>query len=234
MAYNLTRINKYLADLGYSTRRGADELVKSKKVFINGRLAVLGSKVGEGDKVEVLKSQKFSPAFRYFAYYKPRDVVTHSPENGQKEIKNLISLKGVFPVGRLDKSSSGLIILTDDGRLTDRLLNPEREHEKEYEVSTAENLRGSFKKKMEEGVNVGDYKTKKCAVKVLSPNSFRIILTEGKKHQIRRMAAALFLTITKLKRVRIMNIKLANLKEGEWREISGRELDIFLKSVGLN
>jgi 23S rRNA pseudouridine2604 synthase len=211
------RINKYLADKKISTRRGADKLVLDKKVFINGKLAELGSKVSETDKVEV-RGQK-EDKFVYFAYNKPIGVETDSPR------------PDLFPLGRLDKASHGLLILTNDGRITDSLLNPKYYHEKEYVVRTKEKLRSSFKSKMEAGVNIEGYVTKKCTVKLLGPNTFKVILTEGKKHQIRRMCSALFQEVADLKRERIMNIKLGTLKEGAVREIKGEELTDFLKSV---
>ena len=211
------RINKYLALKKISTRRGADELVENKKVFINGKLALLGSKVNETDVVEV-KGAK-AKEYKYFAYNKPIDVETNSPR------------EDLFPLGRLDKNSHGLLILTNDGRITDQLLNPKYFHEKEYVVRTSNKLRSSFKNKMEAGVNIEGYQTKPCKVKVLNENTFRVILTEGKKHQIRRMCSALFQEIADLKRERIMNIKLDNLKPNALREIKGEELKTFLNSV---
>ncbi len=211
------RINKYLALKKISTRRGADELVKNKKVFINGKLAVLGSQVNENDIVEV-KGAKVKE-YLYFAYNKPIGIETSSPR------------ADVFPLGRLDKASHGLMILTNDGRITDQLLNPKYFHEKEYVVRTSNKLRSSFKQKMEAGVNIEGYNTMPCKVQILSHFTFKIILTEGKKHQIRRMCSALFQEIAGLKRERIMNIKLGNLKPNGLREIRGEELAMFLKSL---
>jgi 23S rRNA pseudouridine2604 synthase len=211
------RINKYLADKKISTRRGADALIVAKKVFINGKLAVLGSQVSEGDRVEVKGAA--AKEYSYYAYNKPTGVETDSPR------------EGLFPLGRLDKNSHGLLILTNDGRITDQLLNPKYFHEKEYVVRTKEKLRSSFKQKIEAGVNIEGYVTKKCKVKLLGPNTFKIILTEGKKHQIRRMCSALFQEVADLKRERIMNIKLGTLKEGTVREIKGEELSTFLNQV---
>jgi 23S rRNA pseudouridine2604 synthase len=213
------RINKYLALKNITTRKGADELIKNKKVFINGKLAILGNKVNEGDKVEV-KENKNKKIYRYFAYNKPRGLAT--PD---------ISLEGIFPIGRLDKDSHGLLILTNDGRITDKLLNPKYVHEKEYLVKTGNKLRSSFKQKMEIGVQIEDSKTKPCKVQILNENIFKIILTEGKKHQIRRMCSALFQEVADLKRSRILNIELGNLKPGTSREIKGKELEIFLAQV---
>lgn len=231
------RINKYLAWKAISTRRGADELIKAHQVFINGKPAELGSKVLEKDKVEVrgqIKGSTEKP-YVYFAYNKPVGTITHSPTENEKDIKANIKNKkipkDVFPLGRLDKDSHGLIILTNDGRITDRLLNPKYIHEKEYIVKTSNKLRSSFKSKMEAGVNIEGYKTKECKVRTVNDFTFNIILTEGKKHQIRRMCSALFQEIADLKRTRIMNIKLDKLKSNELREIKGTELSIFLDQV---
>ena len=213
------RINKYLADKNISSRRGADELIKEKKVFVNGKLAELGNQVSENDKVEVrgVKSKEYA----YFAYNKPIGIETTSPK------------EGLFPLGRLDKNSHGLLILTNDGRITDQLLNPKYIHEKEYTVKTSNKLRSNFKTKMEAGVNIEGYLTKKCKVQIINDFTFRITLTEGKKHQIRRMCSALFQEVADLKRERIMNIKLDNLKPKTMREIKGEELAIFLRSLYL-
>lgn len=228
------RINKYLALKNYSTRRGADDLVAQKKVFINGRLAVLGDKVNEEDKVEVRGIQK-KQDFMYFAFNKPKGIVSHSGTEDVEDIADIFPIQGVFPVGRLDKDSHGLIILTNDGRITDRLLSPKYEHDKEYNVTTKEKLRSSFKQKMESGVKMegDDEITKPCKVEILDDNKFKITLTEGKKHQIRRMCSALFQEVADLKRVRIMNIKLGPLKQNQHRKIEGDELKKFLKSLSL-
>ncbi|PIR68697.1 23S rRNA pseudouridine synthase F [Candidatus Nomurabacteria bacterium CG_4_10_14_0_2_um_filter_30_12] len=228
------RINKYLAWKKISTRRGADELVENKKVFINGKLALLGSKVNENDKVEI-KGNKNPKVYIYFAYNKPIDTITHSPQKGEHDIredlKNTTISKDVFHIGRLDKNSHGLIILTNDGRITDQLLSPKYFHEKEYIVRTSNKLRSNFKQKMEAGVNIEGYVTKKCKVTIINKNTFRVILTEGKKHQIRRMCSRLFQEVSDLKRERIMNIKLGNLKPNGFREIKGEELITFLKTL---
>ena len=224
------RINKYLAMQKYCTRRAADVLVAKGKVLINGRRAVLGDKVMEGDKVEV----RFRPQkLHYYAYNKPRGVITHSPQGDEEEIADTIGLKGVFPVGRLDKDSYGLIILTDDGRITDALLNPDYAHEKEYEVLTLEKLPAYFKDRMEGRVDIGGYLTKPCVVKILGDKKFSIIITEGKKHQIRRMCGAFGQSAVELKRVRVMNIKLGGLKPGTFRSIEKGELEEFLKMLGI-
>lgn len=230
------RINKYLAKEGVATRRAADELITRGKVLVNGRVAILGEKINQGDKVEI-RGKTSSKKLMYFAYNKPIGVITHSPQLGEADIKKSVAknpeLEGVFPIGRLDKDSSGLIILTNDGRVTDRLLNPDYAHDKEYRVRTSSDLRESFKKTMEAGVNIEGYLTKPCTVRKTGPKSFNITLTEGKKHQIRRMVAALHNTVTELERTRILNIRLEDLKPGAWRTIEGEELATFLTQIGM-
>ncbi len=230
------RINKYLAHEGVATRRAADDLVAKKKILLNGRVAVLGDKVQEGDRVELVGSTA-PKKFVYYAYNKPVGVITHSPQLGEKDIKQSVAkgagMTDVFPIGRLDKDSSGLIILTNDGRVTDRLLNPDYDHDKEYRVRTLDPLRESFKKAMEGGVNIEGYLTAPCKVRKTGPKSFNITLTEGKKHQIRRMVAALHNQVVELERMRILNIRLEDLKPGAWRPIEGAELAAFLSEIGM-
>ncbi len=225
------RINKYLALKGFSTRRGADELISARKVYINGAAAKLGDKVNETDTVEVKKTNATKPHI-YVAFYKPVGVITHTPQHGEQEIKDIVRIKDVFPLGRLDKDSEGLILLTNDGRITDKLLNPEYDHTKEYIVTTASKLRSNFKEKIEGGLMIEGYKTKPCRAHVIGDNTFSIVLTEGKKHQIRRMVSAMFNEVVHLKRTKIMNIELGQLKPGQHRVLGGAELETFLKSLG--
>lgn len=231
-------INRYLAQQQYASRRGAEELIIKKKVKINGKIAILGNRVHEGDKVDV-QAEAIKKDYVYYAYNKSRGIITHSPQGDEMDIKQEIQkLKSsvptdIAPVGRLDKDSEGLIIMTNDGRITDKLLNPKFSHEKEYVVKTKSNLRISFKDKMEAGVKIESEMTKPCKVTILDENRFQICLTEGKKHQIRRMCVALFNEVKNLKRVRIMNIKLGNLGIGQLRKIDGEELKAFLKNLGM-
>lgn len=227
------RINKFLAMKNHSTRRGADELIKKNLVLINGRFAVLGDKVNEDDVVEVRGNKKAS-SYEYYAFNKPIGMLTEA-----------INISGLFPIGRLDKDSHGLIILTNDGRITDRLLNPKHVHDKEYIVKVKEKLRSNFKAKMEEGVQIENERTAPAKVKILGEKKFSVILTEGKKHQIRRMCSALFAEVEDLERIRIMNIELGppapdgtggragKLAPNQQRKIEGEELKTFLKSLGL-
>lgn len=230
------RINKHLAVKGYDTRRGADALVKAGLVTINGTVAKAGDWVQEGDKVEVRQK---GPAKKlvYYAYSKPKGVITHSPQADERDIWQVTEKSGmprdVFPLGRLDKDSYGLIILTNDGRITDRLLNPAFAHEKEYVVQTKLRIKPMFKKIMEDGVDIEGYRTRPCSVTIVDDNEFSIRLQEGKKHQIRRMVVAMRNDVTSLKRIRIMNVKLGRLAPGEHRPIEGEELAEFLKELGL-
>lgn len=229
------RINRYLALNNYCSRREADVLLAKKIVKINGKIAKIGDRVNEGDQVEMnSEAQHKLKNYRYFAYNKPRGVVTHSPKEGQKEIKNISQFPSdVFPVGRLDKESYGLIILTNDGRITDKLLNPQFDHEKEYAVKVNKPIKNIFLKIMGRGVELEDFKTKECKIKKTGDYTFNIILTEGKKHQIRRMCTNLGSEVEDLKRIQIMNIELKNLAPGQKREILGKELDDFLSGLGI-
>lgn len=231
------RINKYLAHKGYATRVGADTLIKEGKVFVNGTRAKLGDKVMEDDEVEVKGNAKKASSYVYFAYHKGRGVVTHSAQDEEKDIsivtKKVPELAGTFPIGRLDKDSSGLIILTNDGRVTDRMLNPKFEHQKQYVVRTERPIRASFKEYMEAGVDIEGYLTRPCKVKILGEKTFRITLSEGKKHQIRRMVVAMHNEVRDLERTDVMNIELGKMPAGAWRRIEGEELSVFLTSLGL-
>ena len=230
------RLNRYLALQGIATRRGADELIEKRKVYVNGRIAGMGEKVMETDSVEV-RGRERPQAYAYIAFNKPPGMDTHQES---KDVPNVLDslpadLKrlSLFPVGRLDKASSGLLILTNDGRVTDRLLNPKHAHEKTYDVTTKQPLRSSFKEKMEAGVDIEGYRTKPAKVEVLGRDRFRITLTEGKTHQIRRMVVALFNEVKTLKRVAIMGIRLGPVKLDGYRAIEGKELAKFLADLGL-
>lgn len=230
------RLNKYLAERGIASRREADTLIAAGKILINGKKATLGQKVNAGDDVTVAGRTKTK---QYYAYYKGRGIITHSPAPSETDIATKIAqdygLTDVAPIGRLDKDSEGLIILSNDGRITGPLLNPERKNEKEYEVLIDKNLSGMAERLFTNGINIEGYKTKPAKV-LKSPRNgkrFNIILTEGKKHQIRRMCAAMGYQVQTLKRVRIMNITLGKLKPNQYRKIAGDELQQFLKQLGL-
>ena len=212
------RLNHYLALKQYCSRRMADRLIAEGKVKINGKLARLGQKINATDQVEVdlPTVKKIASARVYLAYHKPKGVDTHS-------IK--ISRFGdLFPIGRLDKLSRGLLILTNDGRVTDLLLNPKYEHEKEYEVTVDKKLRPGFLEHLRAGVQIANFTTRPATVKKLSDHKFLIILTEGRHHQIRRMCDAFGYTIRDLKRIRIGQIKLSSLQAKQYRQINLADL----------
>jgi 23S rRNA pseudouridine2604 synthase len=230
------RLNKYLAHTGVASRREADELIAASKVQINGAKATIGQKVEDGDKVSVLGKTK---AKSYYAYYKGRGVITHSPSEGEVDIATKLAndygITHVSPIGRLDKDSEGLMILSNDGRITGPMLDPESDKEKEYDVLVDKPISGMFKKAMETGVDIEGYRTKEAKIKAnaRSDKRFNLIITEGKKHQIRRMCAALGYQIQSLKRVRIMNIESGKMKPNQYRKIAGPELQTFLESLGI-
>lgn len=226
------RINKYLADKGFTTRRGADILIAEKKVLINGKIAKLGDKVGADDKVTLKDFE--NKKYVYYAYYKPKGIATLA-SGQEKSIKDSIEFpEKVFPLGRLDKDSEGLIIMTNDGRLTDKLLNPKFEHQKEYYVEIDRPITHEFLVKISNRVDIGIHKTKKSLVRKVDLKAFEIILLEGKNRQIRRMCGVLGAGVKKLKRFRIMNIMIGKLKPNQYRNISGKELQNFLADLGIS
>lgn len=230
------RLNKYLAHRGIASRREADTLIESGNVLVNGKPAVVGQKVGETDEVTLTGKTKEK---KYLAYYKGRGIITHSPEGDEIDIatrlKKDYNLTDVYPVGRLDKDSEGLIILTNDGRITGPLLDPEANHEKEYDVLVDKPVTNLLLTHIRKGVNIEGYVTKPAKAEKHSSNPKRLLitLTEGKKHQIRRMCAALGYQVESLKRVRIMNIELGKLKPNQFRKIDSHELNTFLHTLGI-
>ncbi len=237
MEQKTIRINKYLADKGYATRRGADDIITKGLVTINGKKAALGDKVTEADVVVV--SQKRKPnQYVYLAYNKPKGMVSSNAQGDDQEIVDAVHYRTrVFPVGRLDKDSYGLIILTNDGRITDRLLNPDKNHEKEYVVTVNKKFTPGFLRNMAEGVDIGSkqepYVTRPTKMKKIKEATFSITMTEGKNRQIRRMTEKLGYTVIDLKRVRVQNILLNDTKPGQYREIVNEERETFLNSLGL-
>ncbi len=229
------RLNKYLADRKIASRREADVLIAEGKVLVNNKKAVIGQKVEEDDIVRL--SPNATKAKIYLAYYKGRGIITHSPGEGEVDVatrlKKDYSIKDVFPVGRLDKDSEGLLILTNDGLVTGELLEPQNEHEKEYEVEVDKPVTGRLLKKLAEGVNIEGYNTKPAMTVRKGDKTFKIVLTEGKKHQIRRMCAALGWQVKMLKRIRVASITIGQLKPNQYRKIAGKELQVFLKELNL-
>lgn len=227
------RINKYMSRQKMCSRREADRLIDSGCVYLNGRSAALGDKVNEGDEVKIVEGVMIDRV--YLAYNKPVGIITHSPGPDEECITDIIETdERVFPIGRLDKDSHGLIILTNDGLVTKRLLDPENEKEKEYIVKVNKAYNEDFLYDLSEGVELDDgYTTKPCKVGTVDDTTFIIVLTEGKKRQIRRMCEALGYNVVDLQRTRIANIELGDVPTGEYREIKGTELKDFLSILNL-
>ena len=223
-----TRINKFLSEIGYCSRRVADKLIKEGKVTINGKVPAIGTKIEEGDQLEVNghrieKSTKQKNI--YLAFNKPVGLVCTTDRS--VEPNNIIDFikypKRIFPIGRLDKSSEGLIFLTNDGDIVNKILRARNNHEKEYIVSVNRPINREFIQTMSNGVEILETITKNCFAKQLGPKKFKIILTQGLNRQIRRMCESLGYKVQSLKRVRIMNIKL-DLPIGKYREFTKKEL----------
>ena len=222
------RINKYLSEVGFCSRRVADTLIEEGKVTINGEIPELGAKVEEDDQVEVegkmigkIKKQNKI----YLAFNKPIGVVCTT--DTKVETENIIDFikypKRIFPIGRLDKPSEGLILLTNDGDIVNKILRARNNHEKEYIVSVNRPINRDFIQRMSNGVEILNTITKNCFVEKLGPKKFKIILTQGLNRQIRRMCEVLGYRVKSLKRVRIMNIKL-DVPIGKYREFTKEEL----------
>ena len=222
------RVNKYLSEVGYCSRRRADRLIKEGKVTINGEIIEVGAKVEECDQVEVegqkiekLRNQKNI----YLAFNKPVGIVCTTDR--EVEPNNIIDFikypKRIFPIGRLDKLSEGLIFLTNDGDIVNKILRARNNHEKEYIVSVNRPINPEFIQTMSNGVEILETITQNCFVKQLGPKRFKIILTQGLNRQIRRMCESLGYRVQSLKRVRIMNIKL-DIPTGKYREFTKKEL----------
>ncbi len=227
------RINKFISEAGKSSRRGADKLIKEGQVTINGKRAEIGSQVEPGDDVRVGGNQLYVARNNvYIALNKPVGI-TSTTEKGVKG--NIVDLVNhplrVFHIGRLDKDSEGLILLTNDGDIVNEILRSENEHEKKYIVSVDRPISPEFLQKMSEGVEILDTKTLPCKVEQLSKFDFEIILTQGLNRQIRRMCEALGYNVYRLQRIQIMNIHLGNLPVGQWRYLSKKEKNQLFKEL---
>ena len=229
----LLRLNKYLADQGVASRREADRLISDGLISVNGKvIKEMGVKVDpEKDKVtvsnQVIERQK---KLVYIALHKPASYVTSVKRTRvePKIILDLINIKErVYPVGRLDKDTTGLLILTNDGTLTYTLTHPSVECEKEYEVRVDGQIKKGQMDKLKAGVKLWGKKTKETRVKKIAPNRMQIVLTEGKNRQIRRICQKVGLPVKKLKRIRIKNLKLGSLQEGKWRYLTPQEVKML-------
>ena len=227
------RLNKYIADSGYCSRREADRLIQEGRVKIDGRTGSLGDKVLPGMTV-ICDGKKLSGDGEkvYIALNKPRGIVcTADP----REPMNVVDYIGypirIFPVGRLDKDSEGLLLLTSDGEIVNRLLRASGGHEKEYEVEVDKPLTREFMEKMMSGVEILDTVTLPCKLRRTGARSFNLVLVQGLNRQIRRMCEALGFTVQKLRRVRINCLKIGALQPGQWRELSEKEVRDLMESI---
>lgn len=220
-------LNKYISDTGLCSRREADRMIEENRVSLNGQDATKGSRVYPGDVVKadgkIIKQKRNAPI--YIAFNKPVRVVT-TTENVPGNIISFINHpQRIFPIGRLDKLSEGLLFLTNDGDIVNKVLRAGNNHEKEYIVTVDKPISQNFIDRMAGGIKLDGEYTKKCTVEQIGPATFRIILTQGLNRQIRRMCEYLHYNVTKLKRIRIMHIQLKDLKPGAWRYFTPAEID---------
>ncbi len=230
------RINKYFTEQGFCSRRAADKMIEAGRVRINGRAAVLGDQVIGGDVVAVDgRVVKSRPRAVYLAYHKPVGVTCTTERRVQGNILQAVGYpERIFPIGRLDKDSSGLILLTNDGDIVNLILRAEFGHEREYVVTVERPYAPTFLRCLEQGVPVQGEKTRPCRTAPVDAATFRIMLTEGRNRQIRRMCSALRYRVVRLVRVRIMHIRLGELPVGKWRELTPREQEKLIAAVGLS
>jgi 23S rRNA pseudouridine2604 synthase len=229
-----TRINKYLSEVGYCSRRKADELIEKGRITINGKVPEMGTKIDANDEIRVdgklITDKEKEPI--YIAFNKPVGIVTTTDQKREKDnIIDFINFPSrIFPIGRLDKPSEGLIFLTDDDYIVNKILRAGNYHEKEYEVTVNKPVTDEFLSGMSNGVPILDTVTRKCRVKKISKHKFKIILTQGLNRQIRRMCEYFDYKVVKLKRVRIMNVNL-DVPVGKWRYLSEEEVTQLHKMV---
>jgi 23S rRNA pseudouridine2604 synthase len=221
------RINKFLSEIGYCSRREADRMIAANRVTINDKVPEMGTKIVPGDVVKVDGEVVSAPKEKhvYIAFNKPVGVICTTDTKVKDNIIDYINHpQRIFHIGRLDKPSEGLILLTSDGDIVNKILRAGNAHEKEYIVKVNRPIEGDFIDRMSKGVPILDIVTQKCYVKQLKKDTFKIILTQGLNRQIRRMCDYLGYKVVALKRVRIMNISL-DLPKGRWRDLSAEELD---------
>lgn len=231
------RLNKFISDSGFCSRREADKVIESNRVKINGQRAELGTRVEPGDIVTVdgqtIDAAPENKSDRvYIAYNKPVGITCTTDQRIKGNIVDAIDHdERIFPIGRLDKPSEGLILLTSDGDIVNKILRAENAHEKEYLVTVNKSIDSDFVDKMSRGVPILDTVTKPCKVTPVGRSVFKIILTQGLNRQIRRMCEYLGYDVTQLVRLRIMNVALGNLKHGQWRNLSQQEMDELNASI---
>lgn len=219
------RINKFLAETGIVSRRGADKWIEEGRVTINGETATVGSKVEDGDAVYVDgKLVQREEQLVYIALNKPVGITSTTEKHVKGNVVDFVNHPlRIFHIGRLDKESEGLLLLTNDGDIVNEILRAENHHEKEYVVQVDKPITDQFIERMASGVEILDTKTLPCKVEKISSHVFKIILEQGLNRQIRRMCSALGYSVRRLQRIRIMNIHLGNLKVGQWRDLTDKE-----------
>ncbi|MDQ0200973.1 23S rRNA pseudouridine2604 synthase [Neobacillus ginsengisoli] len=227
------RINKFISESGKTSRRGADKLISEGRVTINGKIAKIGSQVEPGDDVRVSGNPiRMARNYVYIALNKPVGITSTTEKNVKGNIIDLVNHPlRIFNIGRLDKDSDGLILLTNDGDIVNEILRAENKHEKEYIVTVDKPITPEFLKRMASGVEILNTKTLPCEVTQLSKYVFQIILTQGLNRQIRRMCEALGYDVLRLQRTRIMNIHLGNLPIGQWRDLSKKERNQLFRDL---
>lgn len=228
------RLNKFVADSGYCSRREADRLIAEGRVLVDGRPGALGDRVLPGMRVTV-DGQSLSGRGEkvYIALNKPAGIVcTTDPREPMNVVDYLDYPIRIFPVGRLDKDSEGLLLMTSDGEIINRILRAAGGHEKEYEVEIDRPVTKEFVEKMSAGVPILDTVTLPCRVRRTGEKSFNIILVQGLNRQIRRMCEALGCNVVRLRRIRIMNVRLGAMRPGQWRELSEEELSGLMERLG--
>lgn len=227
------RINKFLSSAGIVSRRGADKWIEDGRITINGQLAELGSRVNDGDDVRADgKPVKTEEEIVYIALNKPVGITSTTERHIKGNVVDFINHPlRIFHIGRLDKDSDGLLLMTNDGDIVNEILREEHGHEKEYIVTVDKPITKEFIQKMESGVDILDTTTKPCKVKQLGPRKFNITLTQGLNRQIRRMCSALGFSVRSLQRTRILNIHLGNLPNGQWRDLTQDELNEMFKMM---
>lgn len=233
MSNNSISLNKFISATGICSRREADRWIEAGRVKLNGQLAKRGNRVEEGDEVTLDgKPLQAKADLVYIALHKPPGITCTTERQDPKNIIDFVKHpKRIFPIGRLDKPSTGLILLTNDGDIVNRILREENEHTKEYIVRVNRSITKDFINKMQSGIAILGTTTKPCQVEQLGKNLFKIVLTQGLNRQIRRMCETLDYKVVTLKRVRIMNIRLGKLPVGKWRDLTARELDILKASL---
>ncbi len=227
------RINKYLADAGRCSRREADRWIQEGRVLIDGHRATLGDRVTPGMKVTIEgEPVRAKIKRRYIMLNKPVGIVCTADRNEPDNVVDFVDHDDrIYPVGRLDKDSEGLLLLTNDGDIVNRILRASEHHEKEYEVRVDKPITPEFLRQMESGVKILDTVTLPCKLKKTGERTFTIILTQGLNRQIRRMCEALGYNVRALRRVRIMHLRLGNLKLGQWRNLTPTEMDELMRQL---